>query len=125
MEKKKGLHLVDPNNTFEASKKAHHPHCKLSQKCKSDEEKAAIEREKQLNDPLQEHKKLNNEPTKADFDIGYHSFDSKTESQHNMVSHQKGSNIWSLMLAWITRRRAISVAISRAVVHHHETMRNG
>ena len=61
--------MVDPDDTFKVSKKAHHPHCKLSQKRKTDEEKAAMECEKQLNAPLQEHKKCNNRPTKADFDI--------------------------------------------------------
>ena len=61
--------MADPNNTYNVLKKAHHPHCELSQKRKTDEEKAAIEPEKQLNTPLQEHKKSNDKPTKADFDI--------------------------------------------------------
>ena len=71
VEKKKELDLANPNNTFKVSKKAHHPCCKLSPKCKSDKEKAVIECEKQLNTPLQEHKKSNNKPTKADFDIHF------------------------------------------------------
>ena len=64
VEKKKELDLVDPDNTFKVSKKAHHPHCELSQKRKTDEEKAAIERENQLNAPLQEHKNVITGPPK-------------------------------------------------------------
>ena len=71
VEKKKELNLVDPNDTFKVSKRHAIRIASFLKKGRSDKEKAAIERKKQLNAPLQEHKKLNDKPTKADFDIHF------------------------------------------------------
>ena len=49
--KEKDLDLVHPNDTFQVSEKAHDLCCKLSQKRKTDEEKAVIEHEMQSNAP--------------------------------------------------------------------------